>query len=263
MARTKAAVAIELPLGDTMRDIAAMYRAMAAGIPTANGNSGYLPAHYRPLDLAIATSDYTAFDPLADAGPLLVSIDRTDPGADHRVAWLRANPQATLAGSTPAFTWFVIRETTTRALHCDGSSLPIVAARDWWGPLPIAKLTDRSNDTWWISGDSQQTGDFLLLDLGQAARPCSVRLGLGMRPAWYPNALSVATSVDGTEWRTEFSGRLGGEAIRAAIARPRDAVIELPAGGAPARYIRLRVESDQPNAPWIVTELTVTASPPG
>jgi len=263
MARTRAAVAIELPLGDTMRDIAAMYRAMAAGIPIVNGNSGYLPAHYRPLTLALATGDETAFDALTEAGPLLVSIDRTDPGAENRVEWLRRNPRASLSGSTSAFTWFVVRGSEKRAPRCDGNTVRLVAARDWWGPLPIAPLTDRSNDTWWLSGDTQQTGDFLLLDLGQAARPCSVRLGLGTRPAWYPNALSVATSVDGTEWRTEFSGKLGGEAIRAAIAQPRDAVIELPAGGAPARYIRLRIESDQPNAPWIVTEVTVTASRPG
>jgi hypothetical protein len=260
--RLGATASVELPLGDTMRDIAAMYRGMAAGLPIANGNSGYAPPHYRALTLALASNDDTALEPLAARGPIVAVVDRTAPQSDERLAWLRASPIAVEAGSSGEFTWFVVKPVARPERRCSSETVPIVAARDWWGPMSVAPLVDRANETFWISGDGQQKGDLLEVDFGRVAQPCAVRLGLGARPHWYPNSLSVAASTDALAWTTVLNRKMGGDAVQGALDAPLDVKLDLALGRVSARYLRLRLEADRPEAPWIVTELTVAASRP-
>ena len=66
---------LELPLGDTFGDIAAMYRAIGHSIPVANGNSGFAPAHYFTLRTALDEYDLTVLDGFGDSGQLLIALD--------------------------------------------------------------------------------------------------------------------------------------------------------------------------------------------
>jgi hypothetical protein len=251
---------VELPLGETLHDAAAMYRTTLTGRPTANGYSGYFPEHYEALTLALDELDDAAIDFLSGRGPLLVVIDRTWPYARQRVDWLTKHPRARNVGETADTAWFMVdRAPAPPALKCGSAILPIVSVRDWWGRAPLEPITDGDDDTFWLTGDSQQTGDFLELDLGRVANICSVRLSVGSHAGSYPRSLSVSTSQDAATWRTSFSGRLAGAAIGAAVDQPRAAAIELPLGAQPARFIRLRIEADQPKTPWLVTEAAITA----
>src|SRR5262249_27093863 len=155
-----AVAAIELPIGDTMGDSAAMYRGIAAGLPVANGNSGYPPPHYRSLVSAIATKDDTALEPLAANGPIVAIVDRAAPGAEARAAWLRSSPVAREMGSSPAFTWFLVRPTAAATPVCAGDLVAVAAARDQWGPMSPAPIVDRDPRTFWTGGDAPQAGDF-------------------------------------------------------------------------------------------------------
>jgi hypothetical protein len=251
---------VELPLGDTLHDAAAMYRTTLTARPTANGYSGYFPEHYEALTLALDELDGAAIDFLAGRGPLLVAIDRTWPYARQRVEWLTRHPRARNVGETAETAWFMVdRAPTPPPLNCGSATIPIKSVRDWWGRAPLEPITDGDDDTFWVTGDSQQTGDFLELDLGAAADVCSVRLSVGSHAGSYPRSLSVSTSQDDASWQTSFSGRMAGAAIGAAVDQPRAATIELPLGTEPARFIRLRLEADQPKTPWLVTEVAITA----
>jgi hypothetical protein len=250
---------VELPLGETLHDAAAMYRTTIADRPTANGYSGYFPEHYEALTVALDELDDSALDFLSSRGPLLVVIDRTWPYAHERMEWLAKHPRARSVGATAETGWFVVdRAPDVFIPRCAPTTIPIVAARDWWGRAPVKPITDGDDDTFWASGDWQQAGDFLELDLGHAASACSVRISVGSHAGSYPRSLAVLTSMDGVAWETSSSGRMARAAIAAAVDRPRAATIELPLGSTPTRFVRLRLEADQPKAPWLVTEVAVT-----
>jgi hypothetical protein len=71
-------VVLELPAGETIRDIAAVYRAVMGGWRTVNGYSGYEPGEYQQLREASAAGT-VAFDPWLTRGTLhvLVADDAT------------------------------------------------------------------------------------------------------------------------------------------------------------------------------------------
>jgi F5/8 type C domain-containing protein len=261
---------LELPLGDTTRDVVAMYRSVLTGIPTVNGYSGYFPPHYEPLRLALDERDETALDVLAARGPLLVVVDRAEPYARERIDWLRSlrsgeapRPAAREVASDDQRAWFLVHGTSAvDPVACGDERLAMASARDWRGPVSLATVTDGNDATFWSTGESQRAGDALVIDLGAALRPCSVRVTLGSHRSSYPRALSVATSVDAERWEPVFDGKLGGAAVAAALARPLDTRLELPLPNRPTRYIRLETMANQPNVAWLVTELAVTASKP-
>lgn len=260
---------LELPLGETTHDVAAMYRAVLTGIPTVNGYSGYFPPHYEPLRFALEERDETALDFLAGRGPLLVVVQRDWPYARERIDWLRSlssqgeepHPGTREVAVDDGHAWFLVNTTPGNdPAACGDARLPIASARDWRGAVNLASLTDSDDATFWSTGESQRAGDALIVDLGAVARPCSVRLTLGSHRGSYPRALSVATSIDGEQWDGVFNGKLGGAAVAAALARPRDTRLELPLLNRPSRYIRLQAIASHPQVGWLVTELAVTAS---
>jgi len=275
--------ALELPLGETNHDVAAMYRTTLTNIPTVNGYSGYFPPHYEPLRLALEERDESALAVLAARGPLLVVVERAWPYARERLAWLRSlqpkdvAPADTAAAAIPtagsvgltaneiasngAYVWFVVNlPFTPNHIACGSELLPVVAARDWRREIDIGPITDRNHATFWSSGKSQRAGDALWLDLGHVVRPCSIRLSLGYHGGSYPRALQVATSIDRDRWETTFEGKAGGMAVAAHLERPRDPVLEFDLQRKPARYVRLQLGMDQPDIAWLITEIAVTAS---
>jgi F5/8 type C domain-containing protein len=241
------------------------------GLPTVNGYSGYFPAHYEPLRLALEEWDESVLDYLAAGGPLVVAVERGWPYARERLEWLRSlttsapqRPTALEVAANDEHVWFLVRgsqDWPTPA--CGERELPMAAARDWRGRVDLSAVTDKRDDTFWSTGESQRAGDALIVDLGAVARVCSVRLTLGSHTGSYPRALSVATSTDGDRWERISDGKLGGAAVRAAVDRPRRATIELPLLNHRARFVRLQLISNHPRIAWLATEIAVTASPPG
>jgi len=249
------AAVLELPLGGTGEDVAAMYHTIRHHLPTINGYSGYAPPHYDALRLALANRDETALDSLALSGPLLVAADKSKDG--DWPGFVRGHRRATPLGEDGRWVFFSLPRSAPAQALCDTGSLPIAAASDSRGAIPIATITDGSKFTWWTLGRPQQVGDQLVLDLGQAASPCAVvMLQDGFQP-FYPRALSVATSVDGTAWTTAFSGKTGGLAIRGALASPVHPQLAIALPESPARFIRLQVEQALAREWWVVTDIAV------
>jgi hypothetical protein len=247
------AAVLELPLGGTEEDVAAMYRTIRHHRPTINGYSGYFPPYYDALRTALENRDDTALDTVASAGPLLVVADKEKNG--DWAEFIRRHRGVTPLGEEGRWSFFSLPRNPQTL--CESGSLPIAAASDNHGAIAVATITDGNNLTWWTSGHPQQVGDRLLLDLGRAAVPCAVVMSReGFQPL-YPRALSVATSLDGSEWTTAFSGKTGGLIIQSALASPRHPQLAIPLASSPARFIRLQVEQTLEHEPWVVTDVAV------
>jgi hypothetical protein len=247
------AAVLELPLDGGAEDIAAMYRTIRHRLPTINGYSGYYPPHYDLLRTALENRDDTALDAMASAGPLLIAANKEYNG--DWAGFVRRHPRATPLGDDGRWSFFSLpRNAPSR---CDMGSLPIAAASDNRGAIRVAAITDGSSLTWWTSDHPQQVGDMLMLDLGRATVPCAVVMSREGFQALYPRALSVATSLDGAEWTTAFSGKTGGLAIQSALAAPRRPQLAIPLPSSSARYIRLQVEQPLEHEPWVVTDVAV------
>ena len=72
---------VELPLGDTYPDVAAMYRQMSHRRPLVNGYSGYFPPHYAALRFGLTLRDHDVLTELAARGVTDIIVDqRAGPG---------------------------------------------------------------------------------------------------------------------------------------------------------------------------------------
>jgi hypothetical protein len=250
---------LELPLGDS--DQSAMYRATVHQHPVVNGASGFLPSNYEALMGAVRGRDGSVLDAVAATGHILVAVDsREDPDHFWSTA-LRTRPGTASLGDEGAWSFFTM-EPSPRQRLCESGLLPIVRAAGNQGDVDLKTVTDNDPATSWRR-PTQQAGDALVLDLGQPASPCALRLSVGQAAFAFPRALSIATSVDGLAWTNVFEGSTGGEAVRAALAQPTNAWLEfvLPPGEARGvRFIRLRIEASRPDVPWQVSDIMIRGS---
>jgi hypothetical protein len=104
----------------------------------------------------------------------------------------------------------------------------------------------------------QRFDDSLRVDLGRAARLCTVRMSLADAWETWPRDLDVATSADGVQWTRQFKGSPGRLLVEGAAASPRDVWLSVPLNGAEARFVRLRLDSSEPVLRWVMAELRVS-----
>ena len=83
-------VVLELPAGETIGDIAAVYRAVVGGWRTVNGYSGYEPDEYQQLRDASAAGK-VAFEPLLARGSLHVLVSEDATALNRAVAGYRGS----------------------------------------------------------------------------------------------------------------------------------------------------------------------------
>jgi hypothetical protein len=137
--------------------------------------------------------------------------------------------------------------------------VPIAAVDTNTGPLAVAALTDSNPESRWISPEAQRPGTSLTLDLGGPQPLCGLTLSMGHEGELYPRALEVATSPDGTNWTTVSDAPMGGAAMRATLADPLNAEIDIPLAGSVARYVRLRLMRGDAVYHWAVAGIRVRA----
>jgi hypothetical protein len=250
---------LELPLGGTGDDVAAMYRAVSHRHSAVNGYSGYSPTHYRVLRAGLDERDDSVLDAIAVGGPLLLVADKTKDG--NWASFARTHPGTAPLDEDDHWAFFSLPQSARPPQSCGAPSVPIVGATDNHGGIAVATITDNNPLTWWSSGDRQLTGDQLVLDLGQVSRPCAVVLSQAGFVMGYPRYLSVAVSVDGKEWSTPFSGATSGLMVQASLTSPVNPQlgIGLPSGS--ARFVRLRIERTVESGGWILTDVAVKGLP--
>jgi hypothetical protein len=251
------AAVLELPLGGIGDDVDAMYHTLRHHLPTVNGYSGYAPPHYAALRSALEDRDLTALDGLASYGSLLVAADKSRNG--DWPGFVRRIPGAAAISEDGRWAFFKIPGKASAPSVCGTATLPIAAAADNHGAIPVSTITDGSTSTLWTLARPQQAGDRLTIDLGRASYPCEVVLHQDVSST-YPRELSVATSLDAVAWTTAFSGKTGGLAIRGALASPRSPTLTIPLGSPSARFIRFQIERTLERDWWVVSDVSVAGA---
>jgi endo-1,3(4)-beta-glucanase len=129
-----------------------------------------------------------------------------------------------------------------------------VAAADSGPDVPAANVLDGNECTRFSTGASQQSGDWLALDLGGPTVFDEVVLDGFLDPNDFPAAFSIFVSNDGTSWGAAIAGGAG-SATGSAVVN-----VTLPEQN--ARYLKVQLTASASNA-WSVDELRLySAHPP-
>jgi len=248
---------VELPLGTPERDAAAQYRFKYHGVPVVNGYSGFAPPHYDVIRGALADGDEEGVLALRAIGRLWTVIDRQAGEAERIERWVQQ------AGGT-----FVGSSGTEAAYVLPGLPCPPAAVTE--RRLSVARLTAGGSDKHlsnvldddrrgvWMSGDTQQGGEYLVADLGRSRPVSSVVLEQGGYAPWYPRALNVEWSIDGVDWKHAWSGSTAVAATCGALLDPLRVPIRLPVA-ATVRYVKVTQTGRSAKHSWALAGFAVMA----
>jgi hypothetical protein len=247
---------VEIPLGDTHSDVAAMYRSMRHRRPVVNGYSGYFPPHYAALRFGLDGRNHDVLTQLAANGVADVVVNREkDPGgrwdkfvASHAGAQLICTEGKQslyrLMPESPV-------RTTTR-----GSPVPVALIRPNVNGGAAPMMTDGDRTTRWESGP-QTERTMVELDLGAVRHVKRIELLLGPFIADFPRGLVIESSLDGQAWREVWRGGSAGLAFVGAFEAPGDVPLKYEFPPTPARYMRLRLTASDDIYYWSIAELKV------
>jgi ABC-type tungstate transport system substrate-binding protein len=225
-------VVVELPVGDVLGDIAALYRSMYHRRPIVNGYSGFMPTHYRVLRIAIDADGTDAFDAMTSSGPLTVVE-----GSGGRVTTIPA------AGHADPFP--------------TGRSLAIHAVFEGGTGVDRSPLTDGNGWTRWDSASPQDGSETMTIDLGSIQRVDGLTLAIGPYLGDFPRVLAIDLSDDLQSWTMRWSGRGGAKAVVGGVHDPRMVPLSFGFPATSARWVRLRQLGKDPVDHWSIAELTV------
>lgn len=240
------------------RDLRALFDAVEGGWVTANGYSGYDAPHYRFLHYASQQADATVLLPFVARGDLHVVVYDDAPPL---VALVERQRGARLVGAANGMRQYVIPGQGTPArTDAAGEPIDIVSVSTSCSPEKSALVLDRDSESRWECGP-QHAGQTLTADLGRVVTVGDVVPALGPHLADFPRHLIVETSADGTTWEAGWEGAVLTEAFEAVARDPRTRIV-LPLPPRQARYVRLRLTSNDPVWYWSVAELEVWSGTP-
>ena len=233
-------VVMELPLGDTSADVAAMYRAMYHRGQLVNGYSGFFPRSYEVLRRGLDLRDPRMFDALAASGPVVVAVDALGDDGSRWSKQLAARPGTVILGE----------ESGKRLYSLTGGSLPPEidpaaqrlsvqsAIANVENPrLPLA--LDGDPATRW-DGGAQRGVETVTVDLGSVRTVDGLTMTIGAHLADFPRMLAIETSEDGSVWSKQWQGSTAVHAFVGAVRRPADVPLTFALPHVPARLVRLR-----------------------
>lgn len=243
---------LELPLGITERDIAAVYRTLDHRRPVVNGYSGYEARHYQLLKTGLRLNDGAMLDEVARDRDIIVVLD-------HREEFDR---WASVVGPRPVIaddgTWRLYRVAAgSGPPPPTGAPLRIRSVTASLRNEAVGRMLDGDLRTAWSTGRVQTGGESLVIDLGGPQDLSGVGLTLGPFTMDFPRGLSVECSADAQRWDTCWRGSSTALAMRAVLDAPLTAPIRMPVSARAVRYIRVRQTSADPVNGWAVAELTV------
>jgi hypothetical protein len=222
---------VELPIGDVMGDIAAMYRSMYHRRPIVNGYSGFEPTHYSVLRVALDTDGLGVFEAMTSRGPLTVVV-----------------PSSGLVTTIPA---------SDPGPALSGHPLPVRAVAAGDTIIDRTPLIDGDRLSRWDSGSPQHGRETMTIDLGSVQRVAGVTLCLGPYLADFPRVLAIESSDDRQSWAMRWSGRTAVLAVAGAVRDPRVVPLTVAFAPEPARWVRLRQLGSDPRFHWSIADLTV------
>ena len=256
-ARGERAALLELPLDAVESETAALWRSMQHRLPIVNGYSGYEPAHYTALRLALDSGDERVLDSLARDRDLIVAVNRRQP--ERWSALVSRHPGATRIGGDPSWELFRIGQSPAPAGMSSSRSVPIAQVRTTDHPEEAAKLVDGTIETIWTTGKPQTGNEAVELDFGEAIHLIAVKIELGAAHSDFPRRLDVECATNPAEWQPCWSGSAAALAIDGIVANPRNATMTIAISADRVRWLRLRQTGSDPAYFWSIAELTAIA----
>lgn len=250
---------VELPLGYTYPDVAAMYRQMSHARPLVNGYSGYFPPHYAALRFGLALRDPDVLTELARLGATDVIVDRVpDPGGrwDQYVA---SHPGARLVCREGQQSLYHIADVKPHAAPAQSHPLQVAVIRPTVNEGAVASMIDRDRTTRWESGP-QSERTYVDLDLGTVRTIAGVDLLLGPFVEDFPRGIVIEVSEDGVSWKEVWRGGSVGLAIAGALEAPLDVPLRYRFAPTTGRMIRMRLTRNDKTYYWSIAEITVVGS---
>jgi F5/8 type C domain len=248
---------LELPLGETEPDVAAMYRGMYHRRPVVNGYSGFFPRSYDVLRRGLDIHDPQMFDALTSWGPVVVAVDEQHDEGGRWAKQLAARPGSVALGQESGYRLFALAGGTLPAEIEPGSPrLQVQSVTANVEGQRIALALDGDPDTRWDSGPQRGT-EVVTIDLGVERRVDGLTMTIGNHSSDFPRVLVIDTSRDGRTWSTERRGSTTIAAFTAAVRHPTESPLTFALPHVPARLVRLRQLGQDPEFYWTIFELRV------
>jgi hypothetical protein len=250
-------VVLELPLGETGDDVAAMYRGMYHRRPVVNGYSGFFPSSYDVLQRGLNSRDPQMFDVVTEWGPVVVAVDERRDDGGRWAKQLAARPGAVALGQEAGHRLFSLAGGTLPAEFGPGSPrLQIRSVTANVQSQRIALVLDGDPETRWDSGP--QSGiEVVTVDLGAPRTVDGLTMTIGKHPSDFPRVLVIETSQDGRAWSTRWQGSTAAVAFAGAVRHPTESPLTFVLPHVPARLLRLRQLGQDPVFYWSIFELRV------
>ena len=248
---------VELPLGHTYPDVAAMYRQMSHHRPLVNGYSGYFPPHYAALRFGLTLRDHDMLTQLAARGVTDVIVDR-EPDPDGRWdKYVASHPQATLLCTEGKQSLYRIAPSQAATMPAAGGApLQIAVIRPNVNQSAVTSMTDNDRTTRWESGP-QTNRTAVEVDLGGVRTVAGIDLLLGPFVEDFPRGLIIEASSDGQAWAEVWKGHSAGLAFVAAFEHPRDVPLRYRFAPTPARLVRMKLTENDDTYYWSIAEIHV------
>jgi hypothetical protein len=246
---------VELPLGNTDPDVAAMYRQMSHHRPVVNGYSGYFPPHYAALRFGLAMHEPDMLGALASRGVTDVIVDRSRDRAGKWDEYVQSHPSARHVCTEGDQTLYRLAPPVSGELRT-GSRLSAAVIRATVNEAAIANMVDNDRTTRWDSGP-QSPRTRIEIDLGGVRTVAGLDFMLGPSLEDYPRGLIVEVSEDGLSWRKVWEGGSAGLALAGAFEAPLDVPLRYRFPPTPARLIRLQLTKYDKTYYWSIAEMRI------
>ena len=248
---------VELPLGQTYPDVAAMYRQMSHHRPLVNGYSGYFPPHYAALRFGLMLRDHDVLSQLAARGVTDVVVDRESDSDGHWDRYVASHPHAALICTEGKQSLYrVTPAESAGGTAAGGTPLAIAVIRPNVNEAAVTAMIDQDRTTRWESGP-QSDRTAIEIDLGGVHTVHGVDLFLGPFVEDFPRGLTIEASEDGKAWSEVWRGGSAGLAFVGAVDAPRDVPLRYRFAPTPARMLRMKLTKNDDTYYWSIAEMRV------
>lgn len=247
---------VELPLGNTYADVAAMYRQISHRRPTVNGYSGYFPPHYAALRFGLSTREPDTLSALASRGVRDIIVDRSRDPEGKWDQFVESHPAARRVCTEGDQTLYRLTPPAGAGQPSAGSRVPAAVIRANVNEGAVANMVDTDRTTRWESGP-QSTRTRVEIDLGGVRPIAGLDLMLGPSMEDFPRGLIVEVSEDGSSWRRVWEGGSAGLAFLGASEAPLDVPLRYRFPPTPARLIRMQLTRNDDTYYWSIAEMRI------
>ena len=248
---------VEMPLGYSYSDVAALYRQMFHGRPVLNGYSGYMPPHYPALRVGFELGDTNVLTLMAARGDIDVLIDNEVDRRGRIASYVQSHPGAQHICTEDKHSLYRIEQAHPAQPHDSvGEPLPLAVIRANVNGDAVFSMVDGDRTTRWHSGP-QAENTIVEVDLGGLRTVAGIDLLLGGFVSDFPRGLIVELSDDAGKWRRVWQGGSAALAYAAAWESPGEMRLKYRFPPADVRVLRMRQTLNDRRYYWSIAELRV------